>query len=194
MKHILIRQQGGNGLSGADRTASPRREFIVKGPFTVPIKRAGRFKDLKRIDKAALPNWWANLGRGNLAGARGVYVFGLRRGGGIKPIYVGMTAGTFKNECFNGSNLHKLDGAILDEIGTLVLFLVRYPDHSGRVNKKLIEKLSQFIGMAFNKNPLLLNQRGTKEEERMPVVRGVLKSGQGKPSFGAKALKKMMGA
>ena len=167
-------------------------EFTVSGPFEVPVILAGRNRDVRRIDDRRLPQWWNKRLLAALRSEIGCYVFGLSVGRGIRPIYVGMTTRSFKSECFNALNLRRLEHCLADNRGTLVLFLVKYPRGRGRVSGKAIRKLEdQLIGLAYARNQDLLNKHGTRED-RMPAIRGVLRSRQGQPSKAAGAFKRMI--
>ena len=77
-------------------------EFEVFGPYEVD--REGVHE--KKWQKEA---WeWVNKKVGaDLAGARGVYVFSLRHGKKLTPLYVGMTTKAFRSEVFALHNTNK---------------------------------------------------------------------------------------
>ena len=98
----------------------------------------------------------------DLAECQGCYVFGMRQGRGITPIYVGMTARmSYERECFSPANQLKLHG-VLGGHGTLVLFLVK-EERTRRSSPKAILELEEYlIGVAADRNPKgLLNLKGT---------------------------------
>jgi hypothetical protein len=64
---------------------------------------------------------------------RGCYVFAIRAGKGVTPIYVGKATKSFKQECFNPSNRHKFSNGMADYVkGTPVLYFVRHPKQKGK--------------------------------------------------------------
>lgn len=181
-------------MTPATTSTTGTREFTVSGPFDVPVVEDNGYRRFRQVDASALSHWWLeNPKRSRLSTEKGCYVFAMSSGRGTMPIYVGMTTNSFKSKCFDAANQIKINAYLNENRGRLVLFLVKYPK-SKRVNRTLVKKLEdQLIGMAFSRNPSLLNKHGTKEEERMPRIRGVLRSGRGQPPKEAIAFRKMIG-
>ena len=94
--------------------------FEVHGPFEItheihPGGRVLAFDDFWHEDSPA----------SYLANERGCYVFAMRTGGGLQPIYVGKAVKTtFKNETFNAGNKHKYHNGYSEYAkGTPLMFL-----------------------------------------------------------------------
>ena len=160
--------------------------FEVFGPFEVPMPKESRI--ITRDEGSAFFRAHPHLRR-----RRGAYVFGLRSGGGMTPIYVGEATRAYEQECFTNDKLLKYAiGMSPYEKGTPILFLVASPQNRGRVNVKVIGDLEDFlIQNAKAKNPHLVNKKGTKEAEW--AIRGVVRRKGGKTSGAARALRNMMG-
>ena len=77
-------------------------EFEVFGPHE--IDREGVHE--KKWQKEAWGSVNEEVGA-DLAGARGVYVFSLRHGKKLTPLYVGMTTKAFRSEVFALHNTNK---------------------------------------------------------------------------------------
>ena len=118
--------------------------------------------------------------------------FGIRSGGGITPIYVGRATGSFKREIFASHKLTKYQQALADySRGSPVLFFITPPPGRGAPNISAIKELEQFlIQTAVSQNPDLLNVKGTRRADW--AIAGVVRSGVGRPSEGAKLLKTML--
>ena len=161
-------------------------EFVPNGPIEVRLVPRWR-----AVDPDGLDAFWTE--RPKLAGAVGCYVFAIGHSGGLKPLYVGQTTRSFKNECFSANNQLRLNKALQARPGRLVLFLLAYDKRGpGALNKKAITDLENaLIGLAFRRNPDLINKQGVGE----PVwrIRGVLRSGVGKPSSAASEFSKTLG-
>lgn len=158
--------------------------FTVEGPLDVPFYQG---KASKAISSEEAGVFWTNNPK--LANRRGCYLFAIRAGGGITPLYAGKATRNFKQEVFTSDKLAKYQRALADYLkGTPVLFLLLHPKTAGAPNRALIAELEQFlIQTAVSRNPDLLNVRGTKKAEFS--VKGVLRPGGGKPSHAAKALR-----
>jgi hypothetical protein len=108
-------------------------------------------------------NFWSEGSKAHyLADERGCYVFAIKTGRGLEPIYVGKATKTFKQETFNPANKHKYhDGFSEYAKGLPLMFFVVHPDQKGKTNKKQIEKIEQFLIQAgAAKNPELQNVEG----------------------------------
>jgi hypothetical protein len=147
----------------------------------------------RMIQGEGLRAFWEEEVGDQLAFKCGCYVFGIRAGRGIVPLYVGRATRSFKQECFTLHKRHKIDVSLLHWMrGTPLLFLVPLQRRRGPVNRKLIARAEQFlIQNAVARNPNLANVHGTEQETW--GIKGVLRAGNGRPSESAKAFKGMMG-
>jgi hypothetical protein len=163
-------------------------DFAVHGPFDVPIDRGARTVNEEEVRGL----FWDE--RRDLADAKGCYVFAIRTGRGVKPLYVGRTTrANFRLECFTPKNQLDLNKAMREGRGTLLLYLVKY-EKSGRGadNRSAIEALeTQLIGVAAKRNPGILNTHGARPKS-LPRIQGVLNSTRGRPTKPADDFKKMM--
>lgn len=164
-------------------------EFSVRGPFAVPLEPG---KTGKMVAKDLSAFWEAV---GDLQDLRGVYMFGIRAGKGIKPIYIGKTAKqTFRTEAFAH---HKLaahyNPALLDcKKGTAVMFFVAHPVQKGPINQGLIDKIESFlIDVASTKNRNLSNVK--KKPDHKWRIRGVVRSKTGEATAATAIFKKAIG-
>lgn len=160
--------------------------FYVVGPFEVPVTKGkgGRVicsEDVKKF-------WTSNE---DLADERGCYVFAFRASKGFKPIYIGKTTKSFKQEAFTSHKLSKYAEGFSDQKrGTAVMFFVCAERTRGRVNAVAIDELESFLiqsGMAAN--PKLVNDR--KKETEAWTVNGLVRS-RGKPSDAARDLRQCL--
>jgi hypothetical protein len=161
---------------------------MTRGPFEVPLVKN------KRLVKPGCPEFWSKPEVDELANQRGCYVFAMRAGRGITPIYVGKATKNFKQECFAVQKIAYHYGPALLEYkrGRPVLFLVVLERTKGKVNKRAIAKVEFFlIQNAMKKNPELSNIKGKREEHWS--IGGVIRSGRGKVAAEAKAFKAAMG-
>ena len=170
-----------------ERKKGPKKvTFEVLGPYEIPMPDDSRVitRDEGQAFFRAHPH---------IRNRRGAYVFGLRSGGGMTPIYVGVATRSYDQECFTNDKLLKYAiGMARYEKGTPILFLVASPLGKGRVNVKVIDDLENFlIQNAKAKNPHLVNKTGTKEADW--AIQGVVRRKGGKTSASARALRSMMG-
>jgi len=168
--------------------AKKKLTFEVLGPYAVPTS-----EDSRVIGTEEGPTFFSR--NSHLRGRRGAYVFGVRSGGGIMPVYVGKTKRSYDKECFTADKCLKYTKGLSSYAkGTPVLFFVATPrKQKGPPNAKVIKDLEDFLiqnGKA--RNPDLLNKRGAKEANW--AIRGVLRTSQvGQPPKAAGAFKRMMG-
>jgi hypothetical protein len=132
-------------------------KFTAHGPFTLHQKRHGRGY---RIVYSA---FWKNGGQPKSLGSKkGVYVFGIRAGKGMTPIYVGRATGTtFKTECFNRPNRRKYRNGLQSyKRCTPVVLLIVHPEQRGRLNRRAIDEIETFfVQLCAEKNGKLQNLR-----------------------------------
>lgn len=162
-------------------------EFLVSGPYEIPFEQRPGGRILLHKE------FWKQDGLEELGIERGCYIFAIRAGKGMTPIYVGKATRSFKQECLNASNRHKFSNGMADyQKGTPVLYLVRHPAQRGKTNAKQIGEIENFlIQNAAVKNPEIQNLRGKAAPKWS--IRGVIRSGQGKPSKAESDLKRLIG-
>lgn len=162
-------------------------DFEVHGPFEVPVYRGTAGRIVRPAEGTEFFRAHSAIG-----GRRGCYVFGMRAGGGITPVYVGKTRRTFTDECFTTHKIDKYNQCLVDySRGTPVLFLITPPARRGAPNQVHIDELENFLiqtGVAAN--PDLLNVQGTRLAEW--AITGVLRGRRGRPSQSAGLFKTMM--
>lgn len=164
-------------------------QFICHGPYAVPTKKlnAGRV-----ITNSEIKSFWDQYSE--IAALKGCYVFGMRAGRGVTPLYVGKATRSFKQEVFTP---HKLKNYLMAlatyRVGTPILFFVVYPPgRRGVVNERHIGELERFlIQQAFLANPRLMNIKHAAVPNWGIV--GVLRSeNNGAPPKSARAFKAML--
>jgi hypothetical protein len=162
--------------------------FEVHGPYDVPFYRGNAGRIVQAEGKQRFFKTHAAF-----ANRVGCYVFGMRAGRGVTPVYVGKTRKNFGAECFEPHKLGKYNQCLADyERGTPILYLLVLPVKRGPRNEAHIKELESFLiqtGVAVN--PDLLNVRGTKRADW--GITGVLRSGKGRPSDAAAGFRGMMG-
>jgi hypothetical protein len=159
--------------------------FHVSQLFEVPIIRGS--KGYRQVDaklsRELLKEWSI---------AKGCYVFSLRAGRGIKPIYVGKTDSNLCNEALNNRNLKNLNSFLNERKGSLVLQFLYEAPRKGKYSKKRIDDLEKMlIGFASRRNPNLLNVK--RRENSVVRIKGVLNSEAGKPSRAESMLRSTLG-
>jgi hypothetical protein len=163
-------------------------EFVIEGPYEIPFEwRPG--------SRVLLHNefWRQSRDLQNLQTERGCYVFAIRAGKGTTPLYVGKATRSFKQECLTPGNVRKLlDGLAAYAKGTPVLFFVRHPSQRGKTNEKQIGEIENFlIQNASIRNPNVQNVHGRKAPKWR--IRGVVRSGKGKPTLAESKFRRLMG-
>lgn len=163
--------------------------FKVHGRFEI------RYEKRKGGRTLVFDDFWSGGSRAHyLADERGCYVFAVKTGRGMEPIYVGKATKTFKRETFNPSNKHKYhDGFSEYGKGLPLMFFIVHPDQKGRTNEKEIGKIEQFLIQAgIAKNPGLQNVRGAGRPKWS--IRGVVRSsGKGKRTKAEGAFRHLFG-
>lgn len=151
--------------------------FVVHGPFEITFekKKGGRTLDFRDF-------WLTESDAYYLADRCGCYVFAMRAGGGLRPIYVGKATKTFQQETFNPTNKHKYHQGFSDYArGTPVMYFVVHPEQKGPTNSKQIKEIEDFfIQAGVVKNPNIQNVKGTQKPSWS--IKGVMRSGVGKRS------------
>jgi hypothetical protein len=147
--------------------------FEVHGPFEVTHEKRKGGRTL------VFDDFWASDAN-YLADAKGCYVFAMRAGGGLQPIYVGKATKTFKQETFNATNKHKYNnGFSTYGKGTPLIYFVVHPTQKGPTNVKHIAEIEDFLIQAgVAKNPDLQNVKGIQKPKWS--IKGVIRTGVGK--------------
>lgn len=151
--------------------------FEIDGPYEISFEKRKGGRSL------VFDEFWSDDARtAHLAGKCGCYVFAVRTGGGINPIYVGKATKTFKQEVFNPSNRHKYHNGFIEYgKGTPVMYFVVHGRSKGPDNKKHIAEIEGFLIQAgVAKNPSLQNVKGTQAPQWS--IKGVIRNGSGKRS------------
>ena len=163
-------------------------EFIVSGPHVIPIYQGKSGRIVREEEGREFFTHHPSLGA-----KRGCYIFAMRSGGGITPTYVGKATKNFSQECFTAHKLGKCNQTLVDYgKGTLVMFLFEPAASKGKAPVNEIGLLENFlIQTALSVNDELLNVKQTKQESWS--IRGIIRSGSGKPSKSASLAKSMLG-
>ncbi|MBW1745889.1 MAG: hypothetical protein JRJ25_06070 [Deltaproteobacteria bacterium] len=172
--------------------------FYPYGPFKIDKKSNG----LIQATNEHFKNFWKAIDEEytSLSQACGCYIFATKAGKGITPWYIGKAEKQpFAKECFQPHKINHYNEAIAHKAVTPLLFLLpkstendnySKPSVNGHQDVSILETM--LIGIAIEKNPSLLNIKGTKIFKEM-VVPGVLNSPQGKPDITVLALKQALG-
>ena len=164
-------------------------QFTCHGPFPVPTEKLSAGKGLTKTE---ITRFWA--ANGAYSGKVGCYIFGMKAGKGITPLYVGKATKSYAQEVFSSHKLTKYLRALATyKKGTPVIFFVAYPDGKrGAANLKHISALEKFlIQQAAIANPLLFNINHAS----VPVwgIAGVLRSKTKRPTKDASSFKSLLG-
>ena len=151
------------------------KRFDIAGPIEVKMM-GGRRSRLVGSD--SLSSFFED--HPEIAKARGCYVFAVRAGRGITPIYVGKATKSFGQECFADHKLKHYNEGLLDyQKGSPVLFFVTEPISRGRTNAKAIDEIEKYLivlAAAANEN---LRNNHKRSRERWGI-RGLIRSGKGR--------------
>jgi hypothetical protein len=161
-------------------------EFLVSGPHAVPVYKG----KVGRIVRSEEGDAFFRM-HPALKSKKGCYIFAMRSGGGITPMYVGKATKSFGQECFTSHKLGKCNEILADySRGSLVIFLFESP--AGRAPVYQINLLENFlIQSALSVNDELLNIKKTRQEKWS--IRGMIRSSHGKPSKACRVAKTMLG-
>ena len=162
--------------------------FVTHGPFEIPVYKG---KAARTVTADQATEFWKR--HPAYAKARGWAFLCFPFGGRGSALYFGISPKGFRQEVFQPHKLTKYQQGLADYLkGKPVLFFLTPPVAKGATNVTSINELEAFlIQTAVSKNPELLNVKGTKKEEW--AIAGVVRSGVGKPSKAAKALKGSLG-
>ena len=151
--------------------------FTIHGQFNIPYEKRKGGRTL------VFDSFWDGDSAAHyLRNKCGCYVFAIRTGRGLTPIYVGKATKTFGQETFNPTNKHKYQNGFSEYArGLPVIFFVMHPTKKGKKNMKEIAEIEDFLIQAgIVKNPRLENVRGAQRPRWS--IQGVVRSGKGKPS------------
>jgi hypothetical protein len=153
-------------------------QFTAHGPFKVPTTKLA--SGSKTIGKDQVAQFWES--NDEFAEEVGVYVFAIKAGQGITPMYIGKATKSFAQESFATDKLNKYFHAMGGYLkGTPMMFFVMYPVKRGKVNVKEIGELEKFlIQQGRIINPNLVN----KVHAKLPSwsIDGVLRSKTKRPT------------
>ena len=140
------------------------KKFIVKGYFEVPLREVNTAnRKGKEIDSGRINDFWEDVDCTEIISSKkGVYIFANKVSHGFKPIYVGMTTKTFKNECFQAHKVNKLQAFFDNSLRTklVLFFIVKESSRDAKDDDDVIADVeSFFIYQAYMANEDLLNDR-----------------------------------
>ncbi|MGO9769534.1 MAG: hypothetical protein ACLPSW_08280 [Roseiarcus sp.] len=149
--------------------------FVVRGPFEITFEKCkgGRY--------LIFDDFWSKSADVNgLADEKGCYVFAIRAGRGVTPVYIGKATKSFKQETFGPVKQNTYQNGFKDYAkGTPLMFFVVHPTQRGPTDAKHIAQIEDFLIQAgVAKNPNLQNIKGTRQPGWS--IKGVIRSGAGK--------------
>ena len=172
--------------------------FYPYGPFKIPKSNKG----LISTDKDEQKSFWESIesNEEGLSYGIGCYIFAIKAAKGALPWYVGIAEKTsFTKECFTAHKIVHYNNAIAARKGTPLLILIPKFTNKDRFSKcssnghKDIQFLENIlIGIAFRRNPNLMNIKDTKILREM-VVPGIINSRKGSPSKERSELQRILG-
>jgi hypothetical protein len=168
-------------------------DLITFGPYDVGFDTHKSNSTIKHISAQHGKDFWAGEA-GELAQKQGCYVFSVRYAGGVTPWYVGKATKCFKQECFTHHKLGHYNKVLFERTkGTPVMYFVALPGTLRKVPEGDIKDIEKFLTQsALFKNPNLSNIQNTKNLPKWSI-KGVIRSGPGKPTNDAIAFRKMLG-
>lgn len=164
-------------------------QFVCFGPVKILTTKQKVGRTITKTDISAFWSISATVAKGV-----GCYVFGIRTGKGVTPLYVGKATKSFAQEVFAADKLNKYYNAISQyKKGSPVLFFVCHPaSKKGKPNLTHIKALEKLlIQQGALANPKLINVH----HNSVPHwgISGVLRSVTKKPSNTAKSFRACMG-
>jgi hypothetical protein len=162
----------------------------VRGPFDIAFEG----KAAKRIPKEAVEAFWKYPEAKELANKHGCYIFALRAAKGFMPWYVGKACRPLVDEAFTADKLEKYNALLWKgRKGTPVMFFVVAEQVGKRkLPWQTVEDLEQtLIQAAVYRNPDVVNIANTMNLPEWNI-RGVLRSGRGRPTGLESQFKTMM--
>jgi hypothetical protein len=165
-------------------------QFIVKGPFEVPLRKGvsgGTYIEENRLDEVA--NQSPDLNK------PGCYVFACTSPRGSLPVYVGQASRNIFKESFNDRNIKNLNNYLsYRKRGRIELYIIHQNAVKGDTGNKIcIDDIEDFlIGYASRRNANLINIHGTRSTQWS--ISGVANhTNGGHPGSSVITFKKMMG-
>ena len=167
-------------------------DLIVHPPIEIPFKKASAGSS-KHIDKDHKKEFLKRLEAAGLGPKQGCYVFALRAAQGFCPWYVGKSTKSMRQECISPHPLGHYNAVLFEgRKGKPVLFVVSPSGAKNKVPKDVCDDVETFlIQSAYSENPGLRNVQKKKVPEW--AIKGVIRSGKGKPTGETTKFKKMMG-
>jgi len=168
-----------------------RLQLQVSEAFEVSCQRAKK-GSAKRIEQEDCKAFWDTEAI-HYAAKQGCYVFALKASKGYTPWYVGKTKKQdFKKECFGSFQLGKYNKALFGHKGKPVIFFVAGAGNKNVLPREVVHELEHFlIQQGHYENADLLNKANARQPEW--GIKGVLRSGKGKPDTPSNTFRKMMG-
>lgn len=158
--------------------------FRVEGPLEVKPLQG---KHGRMIEKGGIETFWEE--NPDLADEVGCYIFGMRTGGGLTPIYVGQSKTGFKHECFQYHKLAHYNEALVTRNGTPIMFFVVKDAGPQSILETCLDQVEHYlIQLAVQHNPDLANVK--RVEWSIP---GVFHAGPGHPPASVMALRQILG-
>ena len=168
--------------------------FSVFGPYPIDRNNVG----IKSWQKEA----WAYVDDevgADLSNAKGAYVYSLKHGKKLTPLYVGITNKGFRHEVFAIHNLYKISHHWKNEKGTIVLHLLakKKSVHTGfskNIAVGLLETLEVLlIFMCRRSNKKLSNKKNIKWLDAAGIrgITGTEKQ-KGQPSLSVQTFKRVL--
>ena len=163
----------------------------IFGPIIIPSE-INRKK--KHISDLNIAEFWKNPVSQNMTQKQGCYIFALKVAKGYSPWYIGKATKNFKKEVFALHKIKKYNDLLWSsKKGTPVMFFVSLPANLIKIPVSVIDDMEKFlIQSAVLKNPNILNTHNTKNLPEWSI-KGVVRSGKGKPSVKSSTFKSMMG-
>jgi hypothetical protein len=165
-------------------------QFVVKGPFDVPLRRGvagGTYIDQDKLDQVAAQS--PDLAK------PGCYVFACASPRGSLPVYVGQASRNIFREAFNPRNINNLNTYLsYRKRGRIELYVIHQSAVRGDTgNKTCIDDIEDFlIGYASRRNGNLINIHGTRTSQWS--ISGVANhTNGGRPGNSVIAFRNMMG-
>jgi hypothetical protein len=165
-------------------------QFVVKGPFPVPLRKGaagGSYIDEDRLSELAVQS--TDITK------PGCYVFVSRSPRGSLPIYVGQAAKNIFDEAFNDRNIKNIQNYLSRRLrGQIDVYIIHQCNVKGAIgNKACIDDIEDFlIGWASRRNAELLNIHGNRPAQ-WSIVGVANHANGGHPGGSALAFKEMMG-
>jgi hypothetical protein len=167
-------------------------DLVLYGPIEIPFvtRSDGITKRINPEQKAAFLRLVDEAG---LSRKHGCYVFALRASKGYCPWYIGKATVSMRKECMHDHKLDKYNSVLFEgRKGTPMMFFVCPKDSLAKVPAKICDDIETFlIQSAIHENPDISNVQKTAVPEWS--IKGVVRSGQGKPNALESSFRKMMG-